>query len=131
MTDEIIVKRVDNIAELRRETEKFGTFIKSDLVIETQQFPLPVTIVAVYFNYKFGNLNLVGVAMSATVNKTDGMFVVAKDFRMFDNLEDARDEFNFWANAFLDMLKNIFNIFNISPKVELLLLQEGNNEKTS
>ena len=131
MQDEIIVKRVDNIAELRRETEKFGTFIKSDLVIETQQFPLPITIVAVYFNYKFGNLNLVGVAMSATVNKTDGMFVVAKDFRMFDNLEDARDEFNFWANAFLDMLKNIFNIFNISPKVELLLLQEGNNEKTS
>ena len=130
MTDEIIVKRVDNIAELRRETEKFGTFIKSDLVIETQQFPLPVTIVAVYFNYKFGNLNLVGVAMSATVNKTDGMFVVAKDFRMFDNLEDARDEFNFWANAFLDMLKNIFNIFNISPKVELLL-QGSNNEKTS
>lgn len=130
MQDEIIVKRVDNIAELRRETEKFGTFIKSDLVIETQQFPLPITIVAVYFNYKFGNLNLVGAAMSATVNKTDGMFVVAKDFRMFDNLEDARDEFNFWANAFLDMLKNIFNIFDVSPK-EKLLLQEGHNEKTS
>ena len=130
MQDEIIVKRVDNIAELRRETEKFGTFIKSDLVIETQQFPLPVTIVAVYFNYKFGNLNLVGVAMSATVNKTDGMFVVAKDFRMFDNLEDARDEFKFWSSAFLDMLKNIFNVFDISPK-EKLLLQEGNNEKTS
>lgn len=128
MTDE--VKRVDNIAELRRDTEKFGTFIKSDLVIETQNFSLPITIVAVYFNYKFGSLNLVGVAMSATVNKVDGMFVVAKDYRMFDNLEDARDEFNFWSNAFLDMLKNIFKIFDISPKVELFL-QEGRDEKAS
>lgn len=128
MTDE--VKRVDNIAELRRDTEKFGTFIKSDLVIETQQFPLPITIVAVYFNYKFGNLNLVGVAMSATVNKVDGMFVVAKDYRMFDNLEDARDEFKFWSSAFLDMLKNICKIFDISPK-EKLLLQEGHDEKAS
>ena len=130
MTDEVIVKRVDNIAELRRDAEKFGTFIKSDLAIETKLFPLPVTIVAVYFNYKFGNKNLIGTVMSATVNKSGGMFVVAKDLRMFDTLEDARDEFNFWSNAFMDMLKNIFEIFSINQK-DMLSLQEGNNEKAS